>query len=422
MDRHIPNHASKKAYEATNFMRNFNVEDLEILESSSSQERLSSPEFFNDMRSTGNYDLVGSLEHQLDLTYGTGSTRSNGSSNSSNQSSTTNSTYRNNSSQRVQYHRALRREKRKKIKGKPTGSILSNELRRHREYMASFLGFKAPDRVLDFACKSKKYTNENSLQDIKLYKKRTRSEERYMKVDPLINFLPPVEARYYIASNISCQSENLVQEAGNPRNTIRSKSHIPYRVLDAPCLRNDFYSNLVSWSKTTGNVIVGLGYSVYIWSETEGAIPVLNHNYLSGMHDLITCLSFCPYNEFFLVGTKQGKILLFDQNICLDSYKLVNNSSKLLPLTDYQTSKTKGISCIEWCKYASDDTRWGGVLASFYVGEESGEVEYMEIKHVQDPNEPQNSGSDQNELQLHCVNKFQAQSQQVCGMLKYSNL
>jgi WD40 repeat protein len=40
---------------------------------------------------------------------------------------------------------------------------------------------------------------------------------------------------------------------------------VPFKVLDAPALQDDFYLNLVDWSSL--NVLaVGLGSCVYLWS------------------------------------------------------------------------------------------------------------------------------------------------------------
>lgn len=40
---------------------------------------------------------------------------------------------------------------------------------------------------------------------------------------------------------------------------------MPFKVLDAPALQDDFYLNLVDWSSL--NVLaVGLGSCVYLWS------------------------------------------------------------------------------------------------------------------------------------------------------------
>ena len=46
---------------------------------------------------------------------------------------------------------------------------------------------------------------------------------------------------------------------------MRKISKIPFKVLDAPELQDDFYLNLVDWSSQ--NVLsVGLGTCVYLWS------------------------------------------------------------------------------------------------------------------------------------------------------------
>lgn len=39
----------------------------------------------------------------------------------------------------------------------------------------------------------------------------------------------------------------------------------PYKILEAPFLRDDFYLNLVDWSDND-NIGVGLQTSLYIWS------------------------------------------------------------------------------------------------------------------------------------------------------------
>jgi len=53
-----------------------------------------------------------------------------------------------------------------------------------------------------------------------------------------------------------------------PENTVlknRKVNKVPFKVLDAPQLQDDFYLNLVDWSST--NVLaVGLLDAVYIWS------------------------------------------------------------------------------------------------------------------------------------------------------------
>ncbi|KAF9069894.1 WD40-repeat-containing domain protein [Rhodocollybia butyracea] len=58
------------------------------------------------------------------------------------------------------------------------------------------------------------------------------------------------------------------QLMNQPRPRIREVVKAPYRVLDAPDLPDDFYTNVVDWSPS-GILAVALGQSVYLWrSET----------------------------------------------------------------------------------------------------------------------------------------------------------
>lgn len=63
-------------------------------------------------------------------------------------------------------------------------------------------------------------------------------------------------------SGISTSSQKLLNA---PQKTMRKISRIPFKVLDAPELQDDFYLNLVDWSAQ--NVLsVGLGSCVYLWN------------------------------------------------------------------------------------------------------------------------------------------------------------
>lgn len=60
----------------------------------------------------------------------------------------------------------------------------------------------------------------------------------------------------------------------SPRKPTRKISKIPFKVLDAPELQDDFYLNLVDWSSL--NVLsVGLGTCVYLWSACTSQVAPL---------------------------------------------------------------------------------------------------------------------------------------------------
>lgn len=53
----------------------------------------------------------------------------------------------------------------------------------------------------------------------------------------------------------------------------RKINRIPYKVLDAPSLQDDFYLNLIDWSSS--NILaVGLGSNVYLWSAYTSRVSI----------------------------------------------------------------------------------------------------------------------------------------------------
>ena len=60
----------------------------------------------------------------------------------------------------------------------------------------------------------------------------------------------------------------------SPRKTARKISKIPFKVLDAPELQDDFYLNLVDWS-SANTLAVGLGSCVYLWSASTSQVTRL---------------------------------------------------------------------------------------------------------------------------------------------------
>jgi cell division cycle 20-like protein 1 (cofactor of APC complex) len=75
----------------------------------------------------------------------------------------------------------------------------------------------------------------------------------------------------------------------SPRRVARKIPKLPYRILDAPELQDDFYLNMLDWSSQ--NVLaVGLGASVYMWNAGSGQVFKLCD--LSSQGDLITSVAW----------------------------------------------------------------------------------------------------------------------------------
>jgi cell division cycle 20-like protein 1 (cofactor of APC complex) len=75
----------------------------------------------------------------------------------------------------------------------------------------------------------------------------------------------------YSLSPIKFSSQKMLL---SPQRTPRVVSKVPYKVLDAPDLADDFYLNLVDWGSQ--NILgVGLGNCVYMWNSSSGRVTKL---------------------------------------------------------------------------------------------------------------------------------------------------
>ncbi len=75
----------------------------------------------------------------------------------------------------------------------------------------------------------------------------------------------------YSLSPVRLESQRMLL---SPRKAPRAVSKVPYKVLDAPDLADDFYLNLVDWGSS--NVLgVGLGSCVYMWNSQSGRVTKL---------------------------------------------------------------------------------------------------------------------------------------------------
>lgn len=80
-----------------------------------------------------------------------------------------------------------------------------------------------------------------------------------------------VRADIYSLSPVKYSSQRMLL---SPRKSPRAVNKVPYKVLDAPDLADDFYLNLVDWGLS--NVLaVGLEQHVYLWNAETGKVETL---------------------------------------------------------------------------------------------------------------------------------------------------
>ncbi|KAA8907525.1 quinon protein alcohol dehydrogenase-like superfamily [Sphaerosporella brunnea] len=100
----------------------------------------------------------------------------------------------------------------------------------------------------------------------------------------------------------------------SPRKQPRAVSKVPYKVLDAPELADDFYLNLVDWGST--NILgVGLGSCVYMWNSNSGKVTKLCDLGL-GTEDSVTSVSWIERGSHIAIGTNKGYVQIWDAREC----------------------------------------------------------------------------------------------------------
>lgn len=88
----------------------------------------------------------------------------------------------------------------------------------------------------------------------------------------------------------------------------RKISKIPFKVLDAPSLKDDFYLNLLDWG--SNNMLgVGLGSCIYLWDANSMKVTKL---YDLGSTDSVTSICWSPHGNQVAVGTDLGGIQIWD--------------------------------------------------------------------------------------------------------------
>lgn len=243
----------------------------------------------------------------------------------------------------------------------PVVSILSSPNRKspivldsQQKSIAEALGVDYPSRVLHFSSA--------------VSRRRSKSESpgrigKFDIVGPLISTAPNQE----IAKLLGCEELN----APKPRSPRAMVSLAAKNILQAPGLRNDYYSNLVSWSQRTRKVAVGLGSNVYWWG-IDNKVESAN---LEHFDKTITAVS-SHREHYLLVALEDGHILLINEitNRIVDTYRNPNG-----------------------CFYCF---KWKSNSKIFFAGDETGNISIFEI----------------NKTGLSLKGSYKCVQQQVCGI------
>lgn len=95
-----------------------------------------------------------------------------------------------------------------------------------------------------------------------------------------------------------------------PHKSTRKIPKLPYKVLDAPALQDDFYLNLVDWS-SDNTLVVGLANCVYLWSASTGSVTKLSD---LGDRDHVTSVCWSKHGSHLSIGSNFGVVQIWDVN------------------------------------------------------------------------------------------------------------
>ncbi|KAL8719166.1 MAG: hypothetical protein Q9181_008093 [Wetmoreana brouardii] len=178
---------------------------------------------------------------------------------------------------------------------------------------------------------------------------------------------------------------------------------IPFRVLDAPNLRDDYYCSVLAYCHTRRTLAVGLSNKVYLWSEAFGVqYPRMDET--ARRNSYVSSLSFSSTeggHSVLAIGRNSGHISLwslFDEG------------------TRFESQQPSAVACLAFKPVTTRRTskKFGAAVPTeeLLVGDELGNVYYYAVEWV-----------DNLKVDIHgwhgamtLLAKISVHSQQICGL------
>jgi len=136
---------------------------------------------------------------------------------------------------------------------------------------------------------------------------------------------PTSEVNSFSLSPVGLASSNRLSSM--PQKRKRRIAKVPFKVLDAPALADDFYLNLVDWSLL--NVLaVGLGSCVYLWSACTSKVTKLCD---LGDHtqEAVTSVAWTQRGIHLAVGVHNGEVQIWDTVKCRKVRTMPGHSARI---------------------------------------------------------------------------------------------
>lgn len=170
-----------------------------------------------------------------------------------------------------------------------------------------------------------------------------------------------------MAQNTNTSSIGRPKVITHPRRAVPAT---PFRVLDAPQLRDDFYCSVLAFTPTSRTLAVALNNKVYLWSEMFGVqYPPTNPSHSEAY---VTSLSFSSSQggcSILAIGRADGQVTL---------WSLFDEDSR------FESQQPSAIACLAFRPNTTrrPSERLASVVDTedLLVGDESGNVHYYSVE------------------------------------------
>lgn len=116
--------------------------------------------------------------------------------------------------------------------------------------------------------------------------------------------------------------------AQTPKQPHRKIPKLPYKILDAPSLIDDYYLNLIDWG-ASNDISIGLDNAVYVWStQTNKASKI----YECQSDGYICSLSWDAKAQYLAIGESDGRIKLFDVQASKVAFDIASHECRVSSL------------------------------------------------------------------------------------------
>lgn len=121
------------------------------------------------------------------------------------------------------------------------------------------------------------------------------------------SFSDLLQLSLFPSNTVFCESPTIFSIGNSVHQTTRNPPKFPYKTLEAPGLKDDFYVDLLDWS-SLNSLTVGLGNTICSWDASSSRLKKA----IELPRDFISALKFSSAGYHLAVGTDKGSAIVFD--------------------------------------------------------------------------------------------------------------